>query len=146
MTEAILTATDQALPRAAGRLLEDPTPAVVPDASPAAPLPLPLPLPLDLGAIGTPMASFSQPPMAPRAAPPGPSTTPPPAPSAPRSGSRRPGLGLDLAELAKVVGETADPILAAELARRMRPRHRPSRRRRRCRPPSCSRRFPAGTT
>ena len=122
VTEAILTATGQAFPGAAGRLLEDPTPAVVPDASPAAPLPpLPLPLPLDLGAIGTPMASFPQPPRAPRAAPPRPSATPPPAPSAPRCGARRPGLGLDLAELAKVVGETADPILAAELARRTAP-------------------------
>ncbi|MBV8236544.1 MAG: hypothetical protein JO075_12650, partial [Acidimicrobiia bacterium] len=48
-------------------------------------------------------------------------------PSAPRSAARRPGLGLglglglDLAELARVVGETADPILAAELARRTAP-------------------------
>jgi hypothetical protein len=31
------------------------------------------------------------------------------------------GLGLDLAELIKVVGETGDPILAAELARRTAP-------------------------
>ena len=86
-------------------------------------LPLPLPLPLDLGAIGTPAASFPQPPRAPRATPPGPSASPPPAPAAaaPRSAARRPGLGLDLAELAKVVGETADPILAAELARRTAP-------------------------
>jgi len=90
---------------------------VVPDASRAAPPPPPL----DLGAIGTSRASFSQPPRAPRAAPPGPSATPPPAAAAPRSGARRPGLGLDLAELAQVVGATADPILAAELARRTAP-------------------------
>ncbi|HMB07092.1 MAG TPA: hypothetical protein VKP69_25590 [Isosphaeraceae bacterium] len=114
VTEEILAATDQAPPGAAGGLLEDPAPAVVLDASRAAPLPPPP----DLGAIGTPMASSSRPPRAPRATPPGPSATPPPAPSAPRSGSRRKGPGLDLAELAQVVGETADPILAAELARR----------------------------
>jgi hypothetical protein len=116
VTEEILTATDQAPPEAAGGLLEEPAPVVVPDASRAAPLPLPLPLPL--GAIGTPMASFSQPP---RAAPSGPSASPPPAASTPRSASRRKGLGLDLAELAQVVGATADPILAAELARRTAP-------------------------
>ena len=57
----------------------------------------------------------------PRAAPPGPSATPPPAAATPRSGARRAGLGLDLAELAQVVGATADPILAAELARRTAP-------------------------
>ena len=34
---------------------------------------------------------------------------------------RRRRLGLDLAELTKAVGETADPILAAELARRTAP-------------------------
>ena len=89
-------------------------PAVVPDTSPAPP-------PLDLGAIGTPRAPFSPPPGAPRAAPPRPSATPPPAASTPRSGARRAGLGLDLAELARVVGATADPILAAELARRTAP-------------------------
>ena len=42
-------------------------------------------------------------------------------PPAPRPASRRKGLGLDLAELAIIVGETADPILAAELARRTAP-------------------------
>jgi hypothetical protein len=115
VTEAILTTTGQALPGAADGLLEDPAPAVVPDASRTAPLPL------DLGAIGTPRASFPQPPRAPRTTPPGPSASPPPAASAPRFAARRPGLGLDLAELAKVVGETADPILAAELARRTAP-------------------------
>ena len=115
VTEVICTAIDQALPGAAGGLLEGPAPAVVPDTSRAAPLPL------DLGAIGTPMASFSRPPLAPRAVPPRPSASPPPAASAPRPAARRPGLGLDLAELAKVVGETADPILAAELARRTAP-------------------------
>ena len=88
---------------------------MVPDTSRAAPLPL------DLGAIGTPRAPFSPPPGAPRAAPPRPSATPPPAASTPRSGARRAGLGLDLAELAQVVGATADPILAAELARRTAP-------------------------
>ena len=142
MPEAILTATDPAPPGAVGGLLEDPAPAVVADATRAAPLPLPL----DLGAIGTPMASFSQPPRAPRATPPGPLATPPPAASTPRSAARRPGLGLDLAELAQVVGATADPILAAELARRTAPQRRPSHRRGRCRPPSCWRCSPAGTT
>ena len=59
-------------PGAAGGPLEGPAPAVVPDASrrpPPLPLPLPLPPPLDLGAIGTPMASFSPPPAAPRGRP-----------------------------------------------------------------------------
>jgi hypothetical protein len=115
VTEEICAATDQALPGAAGGHLEGPAPAMVLDASRAAPLPL------DLGAIGTPMASFSRQPLAPRAIPPRPSASPPPAASAPRSAARRPGLGLDLAELAKVVGETADPILAAELAQRTAP-------------------------
>ncbi|MBV8266993.1 MAG: hypothetical protein JO252_11750, partial [Planctomycetaceae bacterium] len=45
----------------------------------------------------------------------------PPRPPAPRPAARRPVPGLDLAELARVVGETADPILAAELARRTAP-------------------------
>ncbi|MBV8555397.1 MAG: helix-turn-helix domain-containing protein [Planctomycetaceae bacterium] len=115
VTEAIRTAIGRALPGVAAGPLEDPAPAVVPDASHAAPLPL------DLGAIGTPMASFSRPPQAPRATPPRPSAPSPPAASAPRSAARRPSLGLDLAELARVVGETADPILAAELARRTAP-------------------------
>jgi hypothetical protein len=115
VTEEILVATDRALPGAAGELLEDPAPAVVPDTSHTAPPPL------DLGAIGMPRAPFSKPPLAPRATPPRPSAPPPPAPSTPRSASRRPGLGLDLAELAKIVGETSDPILAAELARRTAP-------------------------
>ncbi|MBV8268417.1 MAG: helix-turn-helix domain-containing protein, partial [Planctomycetaceae bacterium] len=115
VTEAIHTAIDRALPGAADGPLEDPTPAMVPDASHAAPLPL------DLGAIGTPMASFSRPPLAPQATPPHPSAPSPPTASAPRSAARRPGLGLGLAELARVVGETADPILAAELARRTAP-------------------------
>jgi hypothetical protein len=117
MTEELFTATAPALPGAAGGLLEGPAPAVVPDAARAAPPPLPL----DLGALGTSRASFSPPPRAPRAAPPGPSATPPPAAAAPRPAARRPGLGLDLAELARVVGATADPILAAELARRTAP-------------------------
>jgi hypothetical protein len=69
-----------------------------------------------LGAIGKPLVvpggqytSYRQP-LAPRVPPP-----------APRPGSRRKGLGLDLAELASIVGATADPILAAELARRTAP-------------------------
>ena len=129
LPEEIRTATAPAPPEAAGGPLEGPAPAVVPDASRAAPPPPPLPPPpppplpppLDLGAIGTPTTSFSPPPGAPRAAPPRPSATPPPAPAAPRSGARRAGLGLGLAELARVVGATADPILAAELARRTAP-------------------------
>ena len=44
----------------------------------------------------------------------------PAAPSMPAQ-RRRIGLGLTLEELAKVAGETADPILAAELARRTAP-------------------------
>jgi Helix-turn-helix domain len=114
-TEEIRAATDQALPGIAGGPLEGSAPAVVLDASRAAPLPL------DLGAIGTPMASFSKSPLAPRAIPLRPLAPPPPAASAPRPAARRKGLGLDLAELAKIVGETADPILAAELARRTAP-------------------------
>jgi len=110
--EALLSATAPALPEAVGGPLAGPAPTVIPDASAAAPLPL------DLGALGTPRASLSPPPQAPRAAPPGPSAPLPPAASAPRPVARRQGLGLDLAELARVVGETADPILAAELARR----------------------------
>ena len=106
-TEESPTATDRALPGAAGGPPGDPAPAVVPDASHAAALPP------DPGAIGTPRTPSSQPPRAPRATP--------PRPSAPRPAARRPGLGLDLAELARVVGETADPILAAELARRTAP-------------------------
>ena len=121
LPEELRTMTAPAPPETAGGFLEGPAPAVVPDASRAAPPPPPLPPPLDLGAIGTPMTSFSPPPGAPRAAPPRPSATPPPAPSAPRSAARRAGLGLDLAELARVVGATADPILAAELARRTAP-------------------------
>jgi len=39
----------------------------------------------------------------------------------PQWGFRRKELGLDLAELASIVGATADPILAAELARRTAP-------------------------
>jgi hypothetical protein len=110
--EALLSATAPALPEAAGGPLAGPAPTVVADASAAAALPL------DLGALGTPWASCSPPPRGPRTTPPGPSASPPPAAAAPRSAARRPGLGLDLAELAQVVGATADPILAAELARR----------------------------
>ncbi|MBV8314339.1 MAG: helix-turn-helix domain-containing protein [Planctomycetaceae bacterium] len=114
VTGSIRTRPGQGHPGAAGAYPAPPE-AAIPNVPPTAPLPL------DLGAIGTPMASCAPPPQAPRAAPPRPSATPPPAPSAPRCGARRPGLGLDLAELAKVVGETADPILAAELARRTAP-------------------------
>lgn len=115
VTEGLHTATERALPEAAGGLLEGPAPAVVPDASLAAPLPL------DLDAIGTPMASFSRQPLVQRATPSRPSAPPPPAAPAPQPAAQRRGLGLDLAELARVVGETADPILAAELARRTAP-------------------------
>ena len=47
----------------------------------------------------------------------------PPTPPSPANGPRthRPRLGLTLEELAKVAGDTADPILAAELARRTAP-------------------------
>jgi hypothetical protein len=96
-----------------------------PPATPASPHTAPLPL--DLGAIGKPLAPSSihdasqhQPArslgasLQPRATTPSPS----PAPAAPRCGFRRKHLGLDLAELASIVGATADPILAAELARR----------------------------
>jgi hypothetical protein len=82
------------------------------------------PLPLDLGAIGqmTPASPLLIPPglhAQPRAISSRPS--PPQDPARPRPIPRRKNLGLDLAELAQVVGETADPILAAELARRTAP-------------------------
>jgi helix-turn-helix protein len=67
-------------------------------------------LPFDLGAIGKPPTSFSVPA----------TTAPTPTPQ-----RRRPRLGLTLEELAKVAGETADPILAAELARRTGPKAPP---------------------
>ena len=117
VTGSIRTRPGQGYPGASGGLLDDPAPAVVP----SVPLAAPLPLPLDLGAIGKPMAPSSMQPRAQRIVTPSPSATTSPAPSAPQSGFRRKNLGLDLAELAKVVGETADPILAAELARRTAP-------------------------
>ena len=67
------------------------------------------PLPMDLGAIGKPMTGQPMTPMVPRPSPP------------PRPAFQRKKLGLDLAELASIVGATADPILAAELARRTAP-------------------------
>ena len=67
------------------------------------------PLPMDLGAIGKPMTGQPMAPMVPRPSP------------TPRPTFQRKKLGLDLAELASVVGATADPILAAELARRTAP-------------------------
>ena len=117
-TEASRPATAP-VPAGTARLLRDPqaAPVVVLDASRAT---VSQPtgcdtLPLDLGAIGKPLAAGARQPLSSRA-------TPPAAPGAPPlAHPRRPGLGLDLAELAKVVGETADPILAAELARRTAP-------------------------
>ena len=135
----IRTKAGHGAPGAAGG---DPAPAVVP---------LVAPLPLDLGAIGKPLAMQ---PLAPRVGLPSPAPDPQtvsgsrsrgpdhqsgatlPAPTAPRYGSRRKGLSLDLAELVPVVEETADPLLAAELARRTAPRRCPSRHRRHCRRPS----------
>ncbi len=120
----IRTKAGHGAPGAAGG---DPAPAVVP---------LVAPLPLDLGAIGKPLAMQ---PLAPRVGLPSPAPDPQtvsgsrsrgpdhqsgatlPAPTAPRYGSRRKGLSLDLAELVPVVEETADPLLAAELARRTAP-------------------------
>ena len=67
------------------------------------------PLPMDLGAIGKPMTGQPMAPMVPRLSP------------TPRPAFQRKKLGLDLAELASIVGATADPILAAELARRTAP-------------------------
>ena len=61
---------------------------------------------LDLRAIGRP------------AMPSSPRINPPPSPPPAASTSRRKSLGLTLEELVQVVGATADPILAAELARR----------------------------
>jgi hypothetical protein len=64
---------------------------------------------MDLGAIGKPMTGQPMTPMVPRPSP------------TPRPAFQRKKLGLDLAELASIVGATADPILAAELARRTAP-------------------------
>ena len=61
---------------------------------------------MDLGAIGKPMTGQPMTPMVPRPSP------------TPRPTFQRKKLGLDLAELASIVGATADPILAAELAKR----------------------------
>jgi hypothetical protein len=121
VTGSIRTRPGQGHPGASGAY---PAPPVTPAAPPTAPLPL------DLGAIGKLLAPSSIPEVSqhqparslgaslqPRAITPSPS----PAPAAPRCGSRRKNLGLDLAELASIVGATADPILAAELARRTAP-------------------------
>jgi hypothetical protein len=107
----------QALSGAAGGRSSDPVPSPVP-AEPIVPLTV-----MDLGTIGRP-GSPSPAPVAPRivctVAPASPvSCSDPTAGDAPRRS--RLGLGLDLAELIKVVGETNDPILAKELARRTAP-------------------------
>lgn len=102
---------------AAGERSSAPVPSTAPAASVDAVVAL------DLGAIGRPVNPLSTPVAAPiprsgaRACPvssPSPTT---------EGGSRRkrPGLGLSLAELIRVAGETADPILAAEVARRTAP-------------------------
>ena len=112
----------EALPVPSGGLRADVT--MTADSDPIPGASRAVPLPLDLGAIGrmTPASPLLIPPglhAQPRAI--SPRLSLPQDPARPRPVPRRKNLGLDLAELAKVVGETADPILAAELARRTAP-------------------------